>query len=48
MLAFRRLLLVLLTLVLSAGVLCGQIKKETTRDNEFVLSTPAWKMVFAG
>ncbi|HUU43884.1 MAG TPA: alpha-amylase family protein, partial [Planctomycetota bacterium] len=48
MVALRRLMLVPAVLLLSTGVLCAQITKELTKENELVLSTPAWKLVFNG
>ena len=48
MVALRRLMLVPAVLLLSAGMLCAQITKELTKENELVLSTPAWKLVFNG
>ena len=48
MVPFKRTALVLLLALTPASPLFAQIKKETTPDNLFILSTPMWKMTFNG
>ena len=43
-----RLTPVLVALLLAAGLASAQVQKEFTKENELVISTPVWKMVFNG
>ena len=45
---FKRLLPFFLMLLAGATPAPAQVKKELTKENELVISTPVWKMVFAG